>query len=79
MAETIEPVRRTIEVTRSPARAFMAFMEEMTAWWPLASHSMSAQDEKAPARSVDFTADEGGLIEDVAASGRRPAGEPGRP
>lgn len=73
MAEAIEPVRREIEVAATPARAFAAFTAEMAAWWPLGSHSMSAQEENLPALAVEFPPHAGGLIEEVAASGRRHA------
>ena len=37
-----EPVRKSVTVRCTPARAFSVFTEGMSAWWPLPSHSLSA-------------------------------------
>ena len=36
----IEPVRRSVEVRRSPTEAFRLFTDEIDTWWPLATHSV---------------------------------------
>ncbi len=36
----LEPVRKEVEVRRSPADAFRMFTEELSSWWPLATHSV---------------------------------------
>lgn len=36
---TVEPIVKTITVGRSSADAFRLFTEEITAWWPLATHT----------------------------------------
>lgn len=33
------PVVRTVEVRRTPAEAFHLFVDQMSAWWPLKTHS----------------------------------------
>jgi uncharacterized protein YndB with AHSA1/START domain len=42
------PIQKTIVVTASAERAFQVFTEEMSTWWPLASHKIG----KAEAKSV---------------------------
>lgn len=41
------PVRKTIVVAASGARAFQVFTEEMSAWWPLATHHIGKVDAKS--------------------------------
>jgi uncharacterized protein YndB with AHSA1/START domain len=47
-AQTIA-VRRSVTVQAPPERAFAAFTEEISAWWPLATHHIGAQP---PAEAV---------------------------
>lgn len=42
---TIEPIRRSLRVASPPQRAFHVFSQEMTAWWPLTTHSRAAEGE----------------------------------
>lgn len=54
----LEPVRKCIEVNLPPAAAFRRFTEEMTAWWPLKTHSVG----EAKAETVVFETRRGGRI-----------------
>ena len=54
--QTIEPVRRSVEVGCDPAQAFRIFTEEIDSWWPLATHSMG------DAEGCVFEGREGGRI-----------------
>lgn len=40
-------VRKTITVAATPERAFRVFTEQMSSWWPLASHHIGKADAKA--------------------------------
>lgn len=47
-AHAAVPIQKTIVVATSPERAFQAFTEEMSTWWPLATHHIG----KAEATTV---------------------------
>jgi hypothetical protein len=49
----ITPIVKSIEVRRSASDAFRVFTEELTAWWPLATHSRARDAEGE--RSVKVT------------------------
>jgi hypothetical protein len=49
----IAPIVKSIEVRRSASDAFRVFTEELTAWWPLATHSRARGAEGE--RSVKVT------------------------
>lgn len=55
---TIAPVRKTIEVRCTVAEAFCIFTDEIDSWWPLATHSIGADDAEA----CYFEGREGGRI-----------------
>ncbi len=57
----LAPIVKTVTVPLDPRRAFRLFTDEMSDWWPLDSHSLSAQDG-APARRVTVTPAEGGPV-----------------
>ena len=38
----IDPIRRSVVVTCSPAKAFEVFTAKMDGWWPLRVHSRAA-------------------------------------
>ncbi|MDF0596181.1 SRPBCC domain-containing protein [Psychromarinibacter halotolerans] len=57
----LAPIVKTVTVPLDPKRAFRLFTEEMSDWWPLDSHSLSAQDG-TPARSVTVTPTKGGPV-----------------
>jgi uncharacterized protein YndB with AHSA1/START domain len=40
----VAPVRKTIDVETSPARAFRVFTEEFSLWWPLTTHHIAEQN-----------------------------------
>lgn len=50
------PIHKTIVVAVSAERAFQAFTEEMSTWWPLATHHIG----KADAKTVVIEPFEGG-------------------
>jgi hypothetical protein len=50
-ATTIEPVRCSVVLRCSPARAFQAYTAEMGRWWPTTTHAI------APGRVVDVVVD----------------------
>jgi uncharacterized protein YndB with AHSA1/START domain len=70
----IEPVRRSVTVRATPARAFEVFTEGFGSWWPLEVHSI-AVDDPEPGREgeVPVTAGieprEGGRIVERMADG----------
>jgi uncharacterized protein YndB with AHSA1/START domain len=41
-------VRKSVEVSVAPERAWTVFTEEMGTWWPLATHSISAEGGATP-------------------------------
>lgn len=42
-AVSVEPVRRTVTVGRPVEDAFRLFTEEISTWWPFASHSIGGE------------------------------------
>lgn len=62
MTDQIAPIVKTLTVPLDAARAFELFTKEMAAWWPLETHSLSAQETGAPARTVTVTPEPGGEI-----------------
>jgi uncharacterized protein YndB with AHSA1/START domain len=54
----LAPIVKTVTVPAPPARAFEAFTAEMSAWWPLATHSSA----RPPPRAVRFEGAVGGKI-----------------
>ena len=65
----IEPIRKTLEVERDAETAFRFFTEQMSEWWPLETHSRSAGEQDAPARSAHIEPRVGGRVYEVAADG----------
>ena len=60
-----EPVRKSVIVPATPQRAFELFTAHMHEWWPLATHSVGAED----AVSVAFGAGVGAEIVETMADG----------
>jgi uncharacterized protein YndB with AHSA1/START domain len=60
------PVEKRLSLKAAPARAFHHFTDNIAAWWPLATHSLS----QALARDVAFEAKNGGRIFETDATGR---------
>jgi uncharacterized protein YndB with AHSA1/START domain len=56
--QTLEPVRRSVEVGCSADEAFRLFTDEIDSWWPLAQHSIGQED----AQACYFEARNGGRI-----------------
>ena len=42
---SLQPLTKSATVPCSPARAFEIFTREMSAWWPLATHSVGASSQ----------------------------------
>ncbi|MEO0425254.1 MAG: SRPBCC domain-containing protein [Pseudomonadota bacterium] len=64
-------VEKTITVPVSAARAFELFTSHVGRWWPLETHSVSAQMAQAPAASCAFDAHEGGEFFEIDGNGER--------
>jgi uncharacterized protein YndB with AHSA1/START domain len=60
-----EPVRKSVIVPATPQRAFELFTAHMHEWWPLATHSVGAED----AVSILFGAGVGAEIVETMADG----------
>lgn len=56
-----DSIIKTVTVPLSPDRAFKLFTEEMSEWWPLDTHSLSAAEDK-PAKSVTIAPKIGGEV-----------------
>ena len=78
------PVVRRVDVRRTPADAFRLFTEQMSAWWPLKSHSRAKDAAGEVTQRVDFEARVGGRIFETLNTGEQRdwgevlAYEPGR-
>jgi uncharacterized protein YndB with AHSA1/START domain len=57
-ATSLEPLVKKVTVPATPERAFQLFTAEISAWWPLPTHSIGATS----ARSLTFGAGVGGQI-----------------
>ncbi|MEM8731496.1 MAG: SRPBCC domain-containing protein [Pseudomonadota bacterium] len=62
MAKDIAPVEKSLLVPLHPKDAFDLFTDGMRIWWPLDSHSMSAQSTRQPAADVTVEPQVGGKI-----------------
>ena len=64
MTTTIEPLRASIAVNRSPADAFRLFTRDMGTWWPLDVHSLAVDEYEGRSKteSLTFEEREGGRI-----------------
>jgi hypothetical protein len=63
--QELAPLVKKVVVPVGPARAFEAFTAEMSAWWPLATHSVAAEK----ARDVRLEGAVGGRIVEYDADG----------
>lgn len=61
----IAPIEKRLSLKASPERAFAHFTDNITQWWPLATHSLS----QANAKTVVFEATKGGRIYEIDATG----------
>jgi uncharacterized protein YndB with AHSA1/START domain len=64
MTTTIEPLRTSITVMRSPGDAFRLFTRDMGTWWPVEVHSLAVDehDERVTVDALLFEEREGGRI-----------------
>ena len=65
-----DPIVKEITVPLDNDRAFRLFTEEMSDWWPLESHSLSASDG-VPANSVDVPSEVGAQVLETKRDGSR--------
>ncbi len=56
-----DPIKKTVTVPLPPDRAFDLFTEGIAGWWPLDSHSLSAQDG-GTAKHVEIPPDIGAQV-----------------
>jgi uncharacterized protein YndB with AHSA1/START domain len=63
MSSPIPPVRREVEVSTEPGRAFGLWTDQIGLWWPMASHSVHGEHAR-----VAF---DGGLLVETAPDGTR--------
>jgi hypothetical protein len=80
----IEPVRKTVHVPLEPGQAFTLFTDRIADWWPLGTHSLSANRLKKSSSGLTVEPRVGGRILEACADGEtRPwatitAWEPGK-
>ena len=67
-ATKIPPVQKTCTVPLPPERAFDLFTARMGEWWPVATHSISA--DAAAVRALRFEGRVGGRVVEVTAGGQ---------
>lgn len=65
----IPPIEKELTVPTTPARAFRIFWQDMGAWWPLATHSISGM-KGTPAKGIAVDPRLGGVIAEIAPDGR---------
>jgi len=65
------PLVKSISVRRSPAEAFRLFTSEMSAWWPLKTHSRARDAAGEVTVRVDFESRVGGRIYETLNSGEQ--------
>ena len=73
MTRTIEPVRTSVTVRRSPEDAFLLFTRDMGTWWPLEMHSLAADEYAGRVRveRLEFEGRQGGRIVERMSDGNR--------
>lgn len=62
---------RSVEVRRTPAEAFHIFTAEMSAWWPMKTHSRAKDSAGEVTVRIDFEARVGGSIFETLNTGER--------
>ncbi|MEL7116651.1 MAG: SRPBCC domain-containing protein [Pseudomonadota bacterium] len=65
-----DPIIKELTVPLTPERAFRLFTEEMSDWWPLDTHSLSASDGDV-ARAVKVPDHVGAQVEETKPDGSR--------
>jgi len=63
------PVVKTIDVGRDPDHCFAVFTARLGDWWPLESHSISAEKHGQPARTAVVEPRAGGRVYEIAPDG----------
>ncbi|MGQ0534364.1 MAG: SRPBCC domain-containing protein [Caulobacteraceae bacterium] len=66
----LSPIVKTIDVRRSAADAFRIFTEEISAWWPLASHTRAKTAEGERTVRVTMEPRIGGRVYETLHDGR---------
>ena len=66
---TIEPVIKTREIPLPVEEAFDLFTARLDTWWPLDTHSISADEKRASPAAVRWEGRVGGRVVEVAADG----------
>ena len=65
----IDAVEKSVFVPLPPSRAFTLFTENMSDWWPMETHSISANDQSAVPHTVAFEPKLGGRVLETCADG----------
>ena len=65
----IDPIRRSITVSLTPAEAFRLFTSEMASWWPLDTHGRADEIAGEKTERLVVEAHPGGRIYEVLSSG----------
>lgn len=63
------PIVKAVEVRRTPAEAFRVFTQEMSAWWPMATHSRAKDAAGEKTVRIEFEPKVGGRIYETLNSG----------
>ena len=66
----IPAIEKTVTVPLPPKEAFRVFTADLNLWWPVDSHSLSANTGDMP-RKVELEPRDGGRITETLADGRR--------
>lgn len=61
--DTLLPVTKSLHVRMDPPEAFALFTEDIALWWPVATHSRSAENGALPMALVFHTGPEGRIEE----------------
>jgi uncharacterized protein YndB with AHSA1/START domain len=70
----IDPIKKTVTVPMSPAEAFRLFTQDLSLWWPVETHSLSAYSREKP-QAVTVDPEAGEITETCADGSRRPWGK----
>ena len=69
--DTVRPIVKTCTVPLAPQEAFELFTTRLSEWWPVASHSISADLGGGPPRDVRVEGAVGGRVIETTADGTR--------
>lgn len=69
-AVELGPIVKTLEVRQSPERAFRAFAQEISAWWPMATHSRARDADGERTVRVTVEPRVGGRVFETLQDGR---------